>query len=250
MFNFRFFSQNIAASTIFLLGAIFPVNAVEVSGEVNNPLAKVPLLHPKELNSPSVQLAQGYKNQSVTVFGRTNCPITQLLMKELKSRKIPYTFKSVDLKATDEEIAQLSFENNINLPSSYRLPAVEVNNTIMISSKMISSNGVRIDQVLAEFSRSPKSSQSAIQNSQVNPVIIYTTQDDNYSQKIIKGLQRRGITFSVKDLKNPAIEKEFWALLKQNNYGSKKVDIPVLSVNNQTMIYPNFQEILAKLSQN
>ncbi|MFM2060422.1 MAG: hypothetical protein RLZZ507_92 [Cyanobacteriota bacterium] len=246
MFNFRFFSQNIiAASTIFLLGAIFPVNAVEVFGEVNNPLAKVPLIHQKELNSQSVQLAQGYKNQSVTVFGRTNCPITQLLMKELKSKKIPYTFKSVDLKATDEEIAQLSFENNTNLPSSYRLPAVEVNNTIMISS-----NGVRIDQVLAELSRSPKSSQSAIRNSQVNPVIIYTKQNDNYSQKIIKGLQRRGITFSVKDLENPAIEKEFWALLKQNNYGAKKVDIPVLSVNNQTMIYPNFQEILAKLSQN
>ena len=244
MFNFRFISQNIAAATIFLLGAIFPVNAVEIFGEINNPFAKVSGVHKQKLNSESVQLAQAHKKPSVTVFGRTNCSITQLLIKELKFRKIAYKFKNVNIEGDRAEVFQLAFENNMST-EGYGMPLVGFNDKLLVSP-----NGVRIDQVLTELSRSPKSSQSAIRNPQVNPVIIYTRQNNDYSQKIIKGLQKRGITFSVKDLENPSIEKEFWALLKQNNYGSEEVRIPVISVNNQTMIYPNFKDILAKLSQN
>ncbi len=222
---------NLVISSILLLGAIYPVDASEI---FNGSLSS--------LQSKPKILAQNYRGQLVTVFGRTTCPITLLLIKELKSRKISYQFKDVDVQAEVEGAFQLAFENNMST-EGYRLPLVGLNNKLLVES-----NGVRIEKVLSELSRTPKSTTTPTNKNSVIPVIIYDKVVDNtYTSRIIKGLQNRGIPYQFKDSKDTSVAAEMWSSLKQSNYTSSTVSLPVVSVQGKTSSFSNFQQILIDL---
>ena len=209
---------------------------------IGNP-STAPSTQAQTLNTPLL-LAQAKNAANVIVYGRVNCPLTQNLIKELQKRKISYLFKSVDLTATDQEMEQLAFENNIEIPSNYRLPAVAVNNRLMFSS-----SGIKINQVLPELGRSPQFSRSQFKNLSQKPILIYTKGEDNYTKKLARGLQKYDIKYQVKDITNKEYQQELWQALKLINYKKDSVDLPVVVVNDKTLIRPKFPNLLTELTQ-
>ncbi|MBJ7900131.1 MAG: hypothetical protein GC158_09470 [Cyanobacteria bacterium RI_101] len=202
---------------------------------------------PKRLGNsffPKTVLAQAKSSANVIVYGRVNCPLTQNLMKELQKRKIAYLFKSVDLTATDQEMEQLAFENNVSIPSKYRLPAVGINNKIFFSS-----SGVKINQVLSELGQAPKFSSVQFKNLSQETIVIYTKGEDNYAEKLLKGLQKYQIKSQVKDIVNNQYKEELWQELKRIQYKEDYVDLPVVILNDKPWIRPKFPSLLAELTQ-
>jgi len=189
-------------------------------------------------------LAQAKNASSVIVYGRVTCPLTQNLIKELQKRKITYLFKSVDLTATDQEMEQLAFENNVNIPSKYRLPAVGINDKIFFSS-----SGIKINQVLSELGRSPQFSRTQFENLSQEPILIYTKREGEYAQRLAKGLQKYGIKYQIKDIEKKEDQQALWKALELIQYKKSSVDLPVVVANNKVLIRPSFPKLLTELTQ-
>lgn len=216
------------------LGITLPIDAGEKSSQINSLSVK-----------KSIQLTQAYKGQSIIVFGTTNCPATQLLIKELKSRKIAYIFKDANLQTNKEESFQLAFENNMTL-DSYRVPAVGVNNKLLATKK-----GVDIQQVLAELSQTSNSVVDSTKRIYSTPVVIYDVNNKlELTVRIIKGLQNKKIPYEFKNIENPSVKKEMWIALEKSNYTSSSVSPPVISINGKAFVFSDFPQILTELSRN
>ena len=208
----------------------------EKTSEPNNQLSQA--------ISSSILITQAKSSANVIVYGRVNCPLTQNLIKELQKRKITYLFKSVDLMTTDREMEQLAFENNVNIPSKYRLPAAGINDKIFFSS-----SDIKINQVVSELGRSPQFSSSQFKNLSQEPISIYTKGEDNYAKKLVQGLQKYNIKFQIRDITNKQYKQELWQVLKLIQYKNDYVDLSVVVANDKPWIRPNFPDLLTELTQ-
>lgn len=94
-----FIFLNLATLTLSFFGIGLPSYALEYFYEIDEFIIKLPATQFSIFNSKLIEIAQDYNDRSITVFGRTNCSITQKLIGELESRKIPYTFKNVEIEA-------------------------------------------------------------------------------------------------------------------------------------------------------
>lgn len=72
-----------------------------------------------------------YETPYVIVYGRQDCAICRGLMDDLESRGIPYTSKSVDLNAVQQELHPRMRQAGLDT-SSYGLPVVDVSGALMI----------------------------------------------------------------------------------------------------------------------
>ncbi|MDB9490636.1 hypothetical protein PN478_08890 [Dolichospermum circinale CS-534/05] len=218
-------------ATVFLSGMYLPAIAEQDS--------QVTVL--KSISYPTLQLAQKSDNEILTVYGRTNCTVTNNLINELKVRKIPYQFKNVNVQEVVEELFQLEFEEGVsNKVSHSRMPLVYVKGKLLAAP-----NGIKIQQVLAQRSIPQKLTVNPSQN----VVIIYSKSQDKNTQRLIKGLQRRQISYQLKDLDTAAIEQEFWKLLGQNGITAKSVDLPIVYVSDKVMIKPSMEQVLTQQSK-
>jgi glutaredoxin len=188
------------------------------------------------LKTEPIKLAQRTNSKYITVYGRSICPITTKLIGELKSRRIPYNVKNVDNSVDNDELYQVAFENDINSTSG-RLPYVEVNGKLLMSS-----NGVRIEQVISELS-------IPSQPIGTSTVYIYSRPDDKYSNKFITSMQRKQIPYQFNNLNDPSNENEFWDLLKKSGNSSNKVRLPVIYVNEKVMVDPTLKQVLTEQSR-
>lgn len=98
----------------------------------------------------TVALAKNPASGLVLVYGNPRCGWTNQLIEKLKSEKIPYQFKNLDIQSIRDEWNVLLKKNGVPDGASIRLPVVLVNSKVFMRPS--------IEQVIAQRQKNQKSS--------------------------------------------------------------------------------------------